>query len=159
MIDRLNYIFNRIFYLLLPINIVALACMMTLQTILRYVFHKPLLFMEELMLIPSLCLYFFGGIWATRTETHMNARLLEILTTSDINIARIRALSAFLGAIISAWLAYWGADLLRYSLKVKKVSIVLNYRLTIVECLPFVCFSAMSVLLIFEFLRYFKKAR
>lgn len=144
------------FKLTIPILITALASMITIQTILRYVFHRPLLSMEELIVIPSLGLYFLGSIWATRNEAHMNARLLEIFFKSDRSIATIRAISAFGGIIISLWLSYWGWEMLKYSLRVKKVSLVLNYRMTLIECLPLICFSFIALLMVFEFIKYLK---
>lgn len=158
MYQRIIKVMDMFFKISIPIMVTALASMITIQTILRYIFHRPLLSMEELIVIPSLGLYFLGSIWATRNEAHMNARLLEIFFKSDRSIATIRSISAFGGIIISLWLSYWGWELLKYSMRVKKVSLVLNYRLTIVECLPLVCFSLIAFLMIFEFIKYLKIA-
>lgn len=158
MYQKITKVMDLFFKIMLPITVTALASMITLQTILRYVFHRPLLSMEELIIIPSLGLYFLGSIWASRNEAHMNARLLEIFFKSRRAIAVIRAISAAGGIVISLWLTYWGWDLLKYSLRVKKVSIVLNYPLTIVEILPLICFSMIAFLMVFELHKYLKIA-
>jgi TRAP-type C4-dicarboxylate transport system permease small subunit len=148
---------EKIMRVILPTLITFIAVLMTLQTILRYILHMPLNSVEELILIPSIWLYFLGSIEASRKETHMNARLLEIYFKTPRQIAVIRSLSAFFGIFISIWLSYWSYDLLRYSLRIKKESLILGYRLTVIECMPFICFGLISVYMVCEFLRYAKK--
>jgi TRAP-type C4-dicarboxylate transport system permease small subunit len=154
---KIDDFIEKIMRLVLPTLITLVAILMTLQTILRYILHMPLYSIEELILIPSIWLYFLGSIEASRKESHMNARLLEIYFKSPRHIAIIRSLSAFWGTIISIWLSYWSYDLLRYSLRLKKESLILGYRLTVIECMPFICFGLISIYMIFEFWRYAKK--
>ena len=151
---KMSKIFDMFFKIFLPVAMFLLAFMITFQTFLRYAVHRPLLSMDELLLIPSLGLYFFGSIWATRNEAHMNARLLEIFIKKEKTIAKIRALSALVGVVISSWLTYWAYDMLKYSMRIKKLSVVLNYRLTIVEIMPLICFSFMTLLMLFELKKY-----
>jgi len=155
---KIDSFIGKIMRLMLPLLITTVAILMTVQTLLRYVFHMPLLSIEELILIPSLWLYFLGSIEATRKESHMNARLLEIYFKIPRHIAAIRSLSALVGIIIASWLTYWSYDLLLYSLRLKKESLILGYRLTIIECMPFICFGLISIYMIFEFYRYVKIA-
>ncbi|MEG2183502.1 MAG: TRAP transporter small permease subunit [Cloacibacillus sp.] len=158
-LQKVDNVIENIMKIILPTLITLIAILMTLQVILRYCLHMPMQSVEELILVPSLWLYFLGSIQATRKESHMNARLLEIYTNKLSHIAIIRSLSALGGVIISSWLTYWAYDLLKYSLRMKKTSMVLGFRLTIVECMPFICFALMTVYMFFELIRYYKMAR
>lgn len=158
LLHRIDALIEKFMRFLLPTLLTVVALLMTGQTILRYVLHMPVLSIEEMILVPSLWLYFLGSVQATRKESHMNARLLEIYCKSPRQIAVIRSISAFFGIIIAGWLAYWSYDLLKYSLRFKKESLVLGYRLTVVECMPFICFGLMTVYLVYELVRYLRVA-
>lgn len=92
------------------------------QVITRYVLQVPVMGLEETMMYPTLWLYIFGAVNASRENTHIRANVLEIWLKTD----RQHTILAIIGEIISLavgmWLLSWAWDFTRYAWRVWKES-------------------------------------
>ena len=83
------------------ILLTGLICFVALgqffQVITRYVLQIPVMGLEETMLYPTIWLYIFGAINASRENTHIRANVLEIFISTE----RAHTILAIVGEIIS----------------------------------------------------------
>ncbi|SMX48120.1 TRAP transporter small permease [Maliponia aquimaris] len=97
------------------IGIVALG--QFVQVITRYVLQVPVMGLEETMMYPTLWLYIFGAVNASRENTHIRANVLEIF----LKTPRAHTILAIVGEVISLivglWLLSWAWDFTRYSIR------------------------------------------
>lgn len=135
----------------------VIALLIFIQVLFRYVFHIPMHFVEEILILAAVWLYLLGSVNASREESHINARVLEIFIGKVKNIYLIRMLSAALTAIVTGWLTYWSYDFFLYSLKRWKISQVLGYPMIIMESAMLICFIFIFIYSIKEMFSYFEK--
>ena len=150
--------FGKILGGLLVFLINSIVILMVVQILLRYVFRMPMKSIEELLLLPVLFLYFLGSINATKTEQHISARLLEVFCKNEKQVAFLRFIASSVGVLVVMWLIYISYDLLKYSIRMQKVSMVLQYPLIIIEALPVITFFIMFIYCLAESYRYFSIA-
>ncbi|MDL2264266.1 TRAP transporter small permease subunit [Synergistaceae bacterium OttesenSCG-928-I11] len=134
-----------------------IAALITLQVILRYVLHLPMHFAEEILTFCAVWVYLLGAVQASREESHINARILEIFCKQPESIKKIRAAAAGISTIVLVWLTYWSYDFFAYSLRRGKSSQILGYPMIFYECAMFICVSLMMVYAISECIRYCMK--
>jgi len=118
--------------------LVAISVMVFIQVLLRYVFKAPLMGIEELLLFPTVWLYFIGGMNASLERSQIVARVLEVFVKKDKAIYLIRTIASVLSLGVACWLTYWGYDFLKYSLRVDKVSPTLYIPTIYADALVFV---------------------
>jgi len=146
--------FDRIVGLFILLNILALAILVFIQVLMRYVFRSPLMGIEELCYFPSTWLYLFAAVYASSEKSHLYARVLEIFLKDKKTVYLLRAFAAVVTTPILMWLTYWGYDLLKYSLRVEKETDTLFIRWTLAEGAVFVCFALMLFYTIVEIVDY-----
>lgn len=104
----------------------GLICLVALgqfvQVITRYVLQVPVMGLEETMLYPTIWLYIFGAVNASRENSHIRANVLEIFLKSE----RAHTILAIIGEIISLvvglWLLSWAWEYTRYAWRVWRES-------------------------------------
>jgi len=104
----------------------GLICIVALgqfvQVITRYVLQIPVMGLEETMLYPTIWLYMFGAIIASRENSHIRANVLEIFISSE----RAHTILAIVGEIISLvvglWILSWAWDYTKYAWRVWRES-------------------------------------
>lgn len=136
------------------INLIALSILVFTQVLLRYVFRSPLMGIEELCYFPSTWLYLFAAVYASSEKTQLYARVLEIFIKDKKKVYLLRAFAAILTTGILMWLTYWGYDLLKYSLRVEKLTDTLFIRWTLAEGAVFVSFALMLFYTVVEIVDY-----
>jgi TRAP-type C4-dicarboxylate transport system permease small subunit len=114
------------------------------QVLLRYVFKAPLMGIEEILLFPTVWLYFIGAINASSERTQIVARVLEVFVKKEKTIFFIRMLASVLSFVIILWLNYWAYDFLKYSLRMQKVSATLYIPLIYSEAAVFIGMIVMT---------------
>lgn len=106
----------------LPLLITLVTLLVFLQAVLRYVFHAPLMGIEELLMFPTTWLYMLGAIKASSEKTQIVARVAEIFCKKQRSVYILRAAGSFISSLVLVWLMKWGYDFFRYSLHVWKES-------------------------------------
>lgn len=140
-------------------NIVALAFMACAQVFLRYVLRMPLLGIEEFCYFPTIWLYLGAGVKASSEKGQLVARVLEIFIKKQKTVYALRAVAAVISGGILCWLAYWGYDLLKYSLRMEKITDTLFIPWLYIEAVPFIAFTMMLLYSVIEAWEYCKAYR
>jgi TRAP-type C4-dicarboxylate transport system permease small subunit len=140
-------------------NILTLAVMACTQVFLRYVVRMPLLGIEELCYFPTIWLYLGAGVKASSEKSQLVARVLEIFIKRQKTVYGLRAIAAVISGGILCWLTYWGYDLLKYSLRMEKLTDSLFIPWLYIEAVPFIAFAMMVFYSVVEAREYYKAYR
>ncbi|MDR2075984.1 MAG: TRAP transporter small permease subunit [Desulfovibrio sp.] len=140
-------------------NIVGIALLSCTQVLLRYVFRMPLLGIEELCYFPTIWLYLGASVKASSEKGQLVARVLEIFISRKKNIYFLRCIAALISCSILCWLVYWGYDLLKYSLRLEKLTDTLFIPWLYIEAVAFIAFSLMIFYSTVEAWEYFSAYR
>lgn len=92
------------------------------QVITRYVLQVPVMGLEETMMYPTLWLYIFGAVNASRENTHIRANVLEIWLKTDRQHTILAIIGEVISLIVGLWLLSWAWDFTRYAWRVWKES-------------------------------------
>lgn len=111
---------DKVINVFIVLNILAVTALVFAQVVMRYVLRMPLMGIEELCYFPTTWLYLGGAVKASSEKTQLVARVLEIFIHKQKRVCLLRAFAAVLSCGIICWLVYWGYDLLKYSLRIKR---------------------------------------
>lgn len=104
----------------------GLICIVALgqfvQVITRYVLQIPVMGLEETMMYPTIWLYIFGAVNASRENTHIRANVLEIFLKSPRQHTVLAIIGEIISLIVGLWLLSWAWDYTRYAWRVWKES-------------------------------------
>ncbi len=107
---------------LLTALILIVAIGQFVQVITRYVLQIPVMGLEETMMYPTLWLYIFGAVNASRENTHILANVLEIFLTTNRQHTVLAIIAEVISLIVGLWLLSWAWDFTRYAWRVWKES-------------------------------------
>lgn len=129
---------ERFFKYTLTILISVVAAMEFYQVIMRYILEIPVMGLEELLVYPTLWLYFLGSVNASREDTQIKANVLDIFMKTERARLTVRVVADLMSVIVSCWLTYWAWDYFRYALRVWKESPTLYVPTFFAECALFI---------------------
>ena len=135
---------------LLVILISVVSLLGFVQVILRYIFHAPLMGIEELLLFPTAWLFMLGTVRASAEKSQIVARVLEIFLKSPRAISALRTFAAILSTGVLLWLSKWGYESLRYLLRMQKESPTLYIPTIWYEAMVFIALVLMIIYTILE---------
>jgi len=135
---------ERFFRYALTILISTVAAMEFYQVMMRYVFEIPVMGLEELLVYPTLWLYFLGSVNASREDTQIKANVLEVFLKTDRSKLKVRVIADLMSLIVSLWLTWWAWEYFLYALKIWKESPTLYIPTFYAECAMFIGLVLMS---------------
>lgn len=147
---------DRVVDVFIVLNLLAVAVLVFAQVIMRYVLRMPLMGIEEICYFPTIWLYMGGAVKASSAKSHLIARVFEIFFKNPRAICFLRAVASAATSAILCWLTYWGYDLLKYSLRIKKTTDTVFIRWSYIECFLFVAFALMLFYSVVECLEYLR---
>ena len=136
---------ERFFKYSLMILISTVAIMEFYQVIMRYIFEIPVMGLEELLVYPTLWLYFLGSVNASREDTQIKANVLDVFLKTVKAKLIVRVIADLLSVIVASWLTYWAWDYFRYALRVWKESPTLYIPTFYAECAMFLGLVLMTL--------------
>ena len=142
--------------LLLSLILLSLALMEFIQVILRYVLHRPLMGIEELLLFPTAWLYFLGSANASFEHSQIKAPVIEVFLKAPKTIKIVRVITGIISFIIVCWLTYWAYQHFQYSIHARRLSGTLYLPLIYVDCAVFIGFLLVGIYSFFEIIDYIK---
>lgn len=104
--DRLDRFFDIGFSVLLIIGGAVIPLTVVLQVLLRYVFKQPLFGLEEFSRLIAIWVYFFGAIFSTRLDNHVQGDVVEQFFTSPRAKSVIKSIAWFLCLVTSCLFLY-----------------------------------------------------
>lgn len=148
---------DRFFKYALTILISTVALMEFLQVVMRYIFEVPIMGLEEVLVFPTLWLYFLGSVNASREDTQIKANVLDVFLKTDRSRLIVRVIADGLSLITSVWLTWWAWDYFRYALRVWKESPTLYIPTFYAECAFFIGMTFMTFYVVFYLWRNVKR--
>lgn len=113
-------------YVLIAVCI-PLVLLIFFQVWARYIFHLPLLWVEEVAIVPAFWLYMMGAAYATYERTHITVDLVEI----TIHRPKRKLLVRFIASVITLGLAmlflWWGYNFFIWDLQMKPQTMTLRF--------------------------------
>ena len=135
---------------------VAIPLIVVYQVILRYVLHKPLMGIEELLVFFIIWLYMIGGSVASEQRNHIECGILTLYIKRDFSMRVFKTFKSLFGVVIGFWLCYWAYWYFSYSLKLWKLSDILRIPMFIAESAVFIGFALMQLFTIIELIDHVK---
>jgi len=142
---------------LLFITLLGIAVLVFIQVILRYVLHHPLMGIEELLLFPTIWLYFLGSANASVEHTQIKAQVIDIFLKTRTSLKISRIIMGVVSFGINCWLTYWAYQYFLYSNRVQKISATLYIPMVYAESAVFIGFFLMAIYVFFETIDYIFK--
>ena len=143
--------------ILLFIILLGIAFLVFIQVILRYVLHHPLMGIEELLLFPTIWLFFLGSANASLERSQIKAQVIEVFLKSPIAVKIFRIIMGAISFVINCWLTYWAYKYFLYSIRVYKLSSTLYIPLVYAESAVFIGFFLMCIYIFIETVDYIIK--
>ena len=140
--------------IILFIIMLGITILVTVQVILRYCLHHPLMGIEELLLFPTIWLFFLGSANASWERSQIRARIFDVFLKSVKLKSFLNIVMAFISFGLSCWITYWSYFYFLYSIKVKKMSATLFIPLVYAECAIFFGFLIMTRYVFIELIDY-----
>lgn len=104
----------------------AVPLIVVYQVLLRYVFHSPLMGIEELLNFPIIWLYMLGGSVASEQRNHISCGILTLYIKKDKSMKLYNVLRDVFSVVICAWLTWWAKWYWSYSFGLWKTSDILR---------------------------------
>lgn len=105
---------------------VTLVLLLFSQVWLRYIFHLPLLWVEEVALIPAFWLYMLGAAYGAYERSHIKVELSHLFTKRPKRQLIIQFIAAFFGFALAVLFIRWGYSLLIWDLEFNPQSYTLR---------------------------------
>lgn len=135
---------ERFFRYTLTLLISTVAAMEFYQVIMRYILELPVMGLDEVLVYPTLWLYFLGSVNASREDTQIKANVLDVFLKTDRARLKVRVVADLLSLVTALWLTYWAWDYFQYALRVWKESPTLYIPTFYAECAFFIGMVLMS---------------
>ena len=148
---------DRFFKYALTILISTVALMEFVQVVMRYIFEIPIMGLEEVLVYPTLWLYFLGSVNASREDTQIKANVLDVFLKTDRSKLIVRVIADALSLVTCSWLTWWAWEYFRYALRVWKESPTLYIPTFYAECAMFIGMAFMTFYVVFYLLKNFKR--
>ena len=136
---------ERFFKYTLAVLISAVAAIEFYQVVMRYIFEVPVMGLDEILVYPTLWLYFLGSVNASREDTQIKANVLDIFLKTDRSKLVVRIIADLMSMIVSFWLTFWAWDYFKYALRVWKESPTLYIPTFYAECAFFIGMGLMTL--------------
>lgn len=115
-------------YLLL-VSAIPLVILIFAQVWLRYVFHLPLLWVEEVAITPAFWMYMTGAAYAAYNRTHIKVDLIDIVTKSPKRRLWVRFLVSLITLSFALLFLWWAWGFFLWDLQIKAETATLRYPL------------------------------
>ncbi|HSL40571.1 MAG: TRAP transporter small permease subunit [Desulforhopalus sp.] len=136
---------ERFFRYTLAALITSVAAIQFYQVVMRYVFETSVMGLEEILVYPTLWLYFLGSVNASREDTQIKANVLDVFLSTDRARLVVRTIADTMALVVSCWLTYWAYDYFRYALRVWKESPTLYIPTVYAESAVFIGLVLMTI--------------
>ncbi len=106
-----------------------LVALVFIQVWLRYVFHVPMLWVEEIAVTPAFWLYMMGAAYAVYERSHIRVDIVEIAIHNPRRRLSIRFISSLITLGLAMLLVWWGYQFFVWDLKMNMETATLRYPL------------------------------
>lgn len=98
---------------------------MFVEVMLRYVLHRPLMGIEEIIPLGAMWLYFIGASYGSYKRTHIKAEVVEVMAKNPRTVVITRVVASAITFGLSLYLCKWGLDFFIFGLTAGQLSATL----------------------------------
>lgn len=80
---------------------------LSLTVVFRYILKMDLFGMEDLLIIPVFCLYFFGATYGSYENSHISADILDTYVKNEKILLIIRTFTNIISIVASGIFSFW----------------------------------------------------
>lgn len=95
----------------------AVACLMVVEVITRYVLGEPWFGLEEITLICVMWLYMVGASMACRERSHLRAEVIQVLVKNRVVLSALTILSTLISLIMAVCIVQWSFELVSWGVE------------------------------------------
>jgi TRAP-type C4-dicarboxylate transport system permease small subunit len=144
---------ERFFRYTLTFLLSSVAFMQFIQVIWRYILQAPLMGLDEILVYPTLWLYFAGSMNASREDTQIKANVLDVFLKTERSRLVVRIIADVCSLVIALWLTRWAWFYCKYAFRVWKESPTLYVPTFYAECSLFIGLVVMSMYAAYHLIR------
>lgn len=126
--------------------LVFIALFVTFQVLMRYVFHKSILGLDEFITFVMVWLYMIGGANASAKDSHVECGLAKLVIKNPVKLAAFNIGKRLLTVVVNIKLLQMTYGFFEYSLSVKKYSPNFHLSISFAQC---AIFCGLCLMLIF----------
>jgi len=142
---------------LLVLILLSLAGLEFTEVILRYILHKPLIAIEEILIFPTVWCFFWGSANASLERNQINAKIFETFLKSPKAIKIYKIIMTITCFIIDCCIIYHAYKYFKHSIRIHKLSPNLFIPLMYAESAVFIGFLLMGIYTFVEIICYIKE--
>ena len=116
------------------VSCIPLVLLVFIQVWLRYVFHVPMLWVEEIAITPAFWVYMMGAAYAVYERSHIRVDIVEIAIHSPKRRLIIRFISALITLGLAMLFVYWGYHFFVFVLQMNMETATLRYPMIYGRC-------------------------
>lgn len=118
----------------------SLTILIFTQVWMRYIFHLPLLWVEELAVVPALWLYMMGAAYASFERSHIKVDIIEISIKSPRRQLLVKLIASLITLSLAMLFIWWGYQFFIWDLEYNPQTPTLRFPIIYARCSMF--FSA-----------------
>lgn len=130
---------------------------LVVTVLLRYVFNTDLFGIEELIIIPSMWMYFVGASYGTYKQTHISADLINSYVRSERIKQAIQLFNSIICFAIAIVFTIWANDFVSRNIQTGATSSGWNYPLYIPQSALLIGFALMCFYLLVLIIQQIKR--
>jgi TRAP-type C4-dicarboxylate transport system permease small subunit len=124
-----------------------------MQVFWRYILKTPFMGLEEILVYPSVWLYFWGSVNASYEDTQIKANVIDTFLKTRKSKMYARITADIFTVVVSLWLTKWAWAYFKYAWRVWKESPTLYIPTFYAESAVFIGLLMMSFYSIFHLVR------
>ena len=109
------------------VSCIPLVVLVFVQVWLRYVFHVPMLWVEEIAVTPAFWFYMMGAAYAVYERSHIRVDIVEIAIRNPRRRLIIRFISALITLGLAMLFVWWGYKFFIWDLQMNMETATLRY--------------------------------
>lgn len=116
------------------VSCIPLVVLVFVQVWLRYVFHVPMLWVEEIAVTPAFWVYMMGAAYAAYERSHIKVDLVETMIHNRKRRLLIKLITSLITLGFAMLLVYWGYHFFVWDLQMNMETATLRYPLIYGRC-------------------------
>ena len=144
---------ERMFRYSLAFMISSVAILVGMQVFWRYILKTPFMGLEEILVYPSVWLYFWGSVNASYEDTQIKANVIDTFLKTKRSKLYVRIVADVCTVVVALWLTKWAWAYFKYAWRVWKESPTLYIPMFYAECAVFIGLVMMSFFSVYHLAR------
>jgi len=110
--------FPKLMKVVLVLCLAGLTALMFSEVWLRYILHLPLLWVEEVVVIPAFWLYMLGASYGSYDRSHIKVEIIDVLVKSENRRLTSHIITAIVTLALAVLFLFWASSFFIWDLSV-----------------------------------------